>query len=463
MEKLKSRWTDKYLVTDKSFYKKVLTILLPVVLQSLVNQGVNMMDTIMVGSFGEATISGSSLANQYYSLFSFLCMGISAAGLVLAAQYWGSGDVKAVRRVFDLMLQIVILSGFAFSVITFVIPDEIMSIYSNEEDVISEGAKYLKVTAFIFLPHGISLVLTNVIRAIGNAKLGLITSVISFFVNVFFNWVFIFGKLGVPAMGIAGAALGTLCARVVEVAACAVYMMKYEKQLNYKLSGLIKLPSKAMFREFVRLGLPALISDFILALAASATSMILGRMGKEVVSAYAIVTVLDRMCTVAISGVASAAGVVIGQTVGSGDEKQAQRQGYTFLILSIGIGIVGGLLVLLVGTWSIGLYDIAPSTVLITQEMMDMSAIIVFFQSIQSAMSKGILRGGGDTRFLMIADVLFQWCLSIPLGYLVGIVLGWAPYWALLALRIDYVIKAVWLVWRLRSGKWIHRARKIEA
>lgn len=458
----KQTWIDKYWVRDKAFYQKVLLILIPIVLQSIINQGVNMMDTIMVGKLGEASISASSLANQFYNIFVFLCMGISAAGLVLSSQYFGAGDLKTVGRVFDLILQIVIAGGAVFAILTVALPTQIMGIFTSEEDVIQLGAQYLRVTALVYLPHGISLVLSNVMRSIGNAKLGLYVSIASFVVNIGANYVFIFGKLGAPALGVMGAAVGTLIARSVEFLFCAVYLLKFEKVLKYKVRGLLKFPARALFGEFRRLGLPAVISDSILALAASAISIILGHMGKEVVSAYAIVTVMDRMATVAIQGVSSASGVIIGQTVGEGKFERAQKEGWTFLILSVLIGVIGGVLVLVLGEWSIALYEIAPSTVDITVSMMEASAVIVFFQAIQSALSKGILRGGGDTKFLMIADIIFQWVASIPLGALAGLVLGLPPALVLVALRIDFIIKSVWLVFRLKSGKWIHKAKSMD-
>lgn len=125
------------------------------------------------------------------------------------------------------------------------------------------------------------------------------------------------------------------------------------------------------------------------------------------------------------------------------------------------IGVIGGVLVLILGEWSIGLYEIEPSTVDITVSMMEASAIIVFFQAIQSALSKGILRGGGDTKFLMVADIIFQWLASIPLGALAGLVLDLPPALVLVALRVDFIIKSVWLALRLKSGKWIHQAKKM--
>lgn len=461
MTALKQVKIHKYIITNPTFYKRALMLILPVVLQNIINQGVNMMDTVMVGKLGEVAISASSLANQFYQIFNFLCMGISAAGLVLASQYWGAQDKRTVKRVYDLCMQLVLAIGLAFALASAIIPEKIMAIYIEDPDVIREGAKYLRITALVYLPHGLSLVMSNIVRSIGNAKLGLIISCLSFVVNIGANYVFIFGKLGAPAMGVMGAAVGTLCARAVEFTVCIVYMLKIEKMLCYRLNGIIKPPAIALLKEFQRLGLPAIISDTILGLAASVMSIILGRMGKEVVSAYAIVTVLDRMCSVATMGVSSAASVMIGQTVGSGDFKRAQREGWSFLCGSVVVGLFAAILVLIVGTLSVDLYEITPDTRVIAITMMQSSAIVVFFQAVQSALSKGILRGGGDTKFLMVADVIFQWCASIPLGYLVGVVLKVPVFWVLIALRIDYIIKAFWLVFRLKSGKWIHKAKKV--
>ena len=451
----------QYLVTDKVFYKRALALIIPVALQYCISMGVNMMDTIMVGRLGEVAISATSLANQFYTIFTFLCMGISAAGLVLSAQYWGAGDAKTVHRVFDLLIQIIVIFSALFALVSLLIPEQIMRIYTDDAEVIRAGANYLRVTALIYLPHGISLVVSNVIRTVGNAKLGLFTSILSFFVNVFFNYVFIFGKFGFPAMGVTGAALGTLCARAIEFLVCFVYMAKYEPQLHYRLSGLLKPPSSALVKEFRRLGLPAVISDTILAFAASAISIILGHMGREVVSAYAIVAVIERLCTVASAGVSSASGVLVGQTVGSGDFARAKKEGASFTFMSAAIGLFAMVLTYFIGTWSIGLYDISATTVAIAREMVLAGALLIIFQTVQGTLSKGVLRGGGDTRFLMVADVLFQWCASIPLGFLAGLVFHLPPFWVLIALRIDYVIKTIWLLFRLKSGKWIHQVQPV--
>ena len=451
------------LILEREFYRKALSLLIPVFFQSVINQGVNMMDTLMVGRLGEVAISASSLANQFYNIYFFLIMGFSAAGLVLSAQYWGAGEKKSSFAVMDFMVQLTSVSALLFAAVCLLLPKEIMALYTPEAAVIEEGARYLRVTAFVFLPHGIALLSANLVRSMGNARLGLIVSIISFAVNIAANYVFIFGKLGLPAMGVQGAAIGTLIARVVEFITCAVYLLVLDKGTGYSVKGLLKPPSHLLRSEFFRLGMPAIISDTAMALSLSIVGMILGHMGKEYVSAYSIVTVVDRMCTIAATGTASAAGVIVGQTVGAGKNELARRQGRSFLAMSVLIGLIGGILILIVGEWSIGLYNVNAETAAIANEMMIASAFVIVFQNVSSTLGKGVLRGGGDTRFLMLGDVIFQWIASIPLGILTGIVLRLSPWIVLVSVKVDNVIKTFWFAGRLETDKWFHRARNASA
>ena len=204
------------LVTDKKFYRRVLSIMLPVALQQAINMGVNMLDTIMLGQFGEVQISASSLANQYYNFFTIFCMGIIGGSSVLAAQYWGAREVEKVRQTFNMALRMALALAALFAVLTWCFPAQIMGIYTSEAHVVAQGVRYLRITAFIFVIHGTSLVAAQLMRSVGQAQLGLIVSCVSFVVNMIANYTFIFGKFGAPRMEIAGAALGTLLARTTE-------------------------------------------------------------------------------------------------------------------------------------------------------------------------------------------------------------------------------------------------------
>lgn len=445
------------LIRDKNFYRKILSIMLPVALQQAINIGVNMMDTVMLGSFGEIQLSASSLANQYYNCFTILCMGIIGGSSILASQFWGAGDKEHVRETFNMALRLSLGVSVVFAIITFFFAPQIMRIYSSDPDVIEQGVRYLNVTVFVFALHGTSLVATQLMRSVGKAQLGLFVSIVSFIVNVGANYIFIFGKFGAPRLEIAGAAVGTLIARSVEFLLTFVYILHLDRDLGLRVHHLVCSPSGHLYRNYFRLGAPVLISDSLLGIGSTMVSVILGHMGTVAVSANAICQVVDRLCTVVIQGVSNASGVIIGNTIGSGDTNLAIRQGESFYLLSMIFGAVSALLVFLIGPISISMYNLTPETILATRHLMNAYVIVVFFQAIQSVMTKGVLRGGGDTKFLMKADILFMWLVSIPVGAIAGLVFHQPPWITMLCLRLDYIIKSAWCVSRLLSGKWIHR------
>lgn len=450
------------IVKDIEFYKAVIRIMLPVALQQAINMGVNMMDTMMLGSFGEVQLSASSLANQYYNFFTILCMGIIGGCSVLAAQYWGAGEKEKVRETFNMAMRLTAFVSILFMILTWIFPTQIMSVYTTESDVICQGVRYLRITAFIFLIHGTGLVAAQLMRSVGQARLGLVVSVISFVVNIAANYIFIFGKLGMPRMEIAGAALGTLIARGAEFITTFVYILGMDKSLGLRIRHLKKSPSKTFYRSYFRLGAPVLVSDSLLGLGGNIVSVVLGHMGAAVVASNAICQVVDRLCTVVIQGVSNASGIITGQTLGTGDRKKAMEQGETFYFFSIIFGALSALAVFVFGPMTIAVYSLNQDTIALVHQMMNAYVVIVFFQAIQSVMTKGVLRGGGDTKFLMKADILFMWLVSIPLGAAGGLLFGWPAWVVMLCLRADYVIKSVWCVSRLLSGKWIHIADGIE-
>ncbi len=450
------------IIRDKSFYRKVLAIMLPVVCQQAINMGVNMMDTMMLGSLGELQLSASSLANQYYQFFTIFCMGILGGMSVLSAQFWGAGDKERVRDTFNMALKLALCVCVVFALLTWCFPRQIMTIYTSEQEVIDYGVRYLNITVFVFCLHGTSLIASSLMRTVGKPRLGLMVSCISFFVNIAANYIFIFGKFGAPRMEIAGAALGTLIARGVEFLVTFVYIFRIDKALGLRLVHLKKMPSLQFFRSYLKIGAPVLVSDALLGLGGNIVSVVMGHMGAAVVAANAICMVVDRLCTVVVQGVGNASSIITGNTIGKGLKEEAMRQGYTFYLLSIGFGVVSAILVTVVGPLTIAIYSLEPETIELTKQMMNAYAVIVFFQCIQSVMTKGVLRGGGDTKFLMVADILFMWLVSIPFGAAGGLLFAWPAWLVMICLRVDYMIKSVWCIARLRSGKWVHEADGVE-
>lgn len=441
---------------DKAFYKTLLAIAVPVSLQSLITIGVNMMDTIMLGTMGEIALSASSLANQFITLFHICCMGIGMGASVLTSRFWGMQDKESLRKAITIMLRLCFAFGLVFTVATILTPDGIMRIYTSDQAVIDAGVGYLRWSVPCYWLLGFSLTCTIVLRSVGQVKLPLLCSVIAFFVNVFFNWVFIFGNLGAPRMEVAGAALGTMIARVFEFSFICGYFFFVDKRIAYRLKHLL-LNCKALVGEYMRISIPVLISDTLLGLGNNAVAMVVGRISASFVSANAITMVAQQLSTVFIQGMSNASAIITGHTLGAGDKEKAQRQGVTFAGLGLLVGLFAGGLIMAISMPVINCYNINAETRAIGEELMLAVGFIVIFMSLNSILTKGVLRGGGDTKFLMIADILFLWVASIPLGALAGLVWHLPAFWIYTFLKIDQIIKAVWCLFRLAGKKWIKK------
>lgn len=446
----------KVFVREKDFYKSVIHIAAPVVLQNLISIGVNMMDTIMLGRYGEFQLSGSSLGNEFIAVFQIFCMGLGYGAAVLTAQYWGCQKKRDMKKIISIMLRICIAVSVIFSMITLMFPAVIMRCYASDTKIITYGIKYLRISAFTFLPTGLTLTLTAVLRSAREVKAPFIISSVSFGINLFANWIFIFGNMGAPELQIEGAALGTLIARLFEAGAVLFVVFYKDDKIGYRIKDLFgrcgdKIP------VYIRYCVPVIISDFLLAIGNTLVSVIIGHIGAAFVAANAIMAQVMRMSTVFTQGVSSASSVMIGNTLGTGDKKKTYEQGMTFWGLGIVIGILAALVILISSPFLINRFEITDETRKIAFELMFAVAFMIVFQSLQSILTKGILRGGGDTRFLMVADILFLWLLSVPLGYFTGIRLHCSAFIVYVSLKSDWVLKSILCTIRLIRGKWMQR------
>ena len=445
---------SKLFVRDKQFYKTALMLALPIVLQNMITIGVNIMDTVMLGSYGEIQLSGSSLANEFINIFHILCMGMGCGAAVLTAQFWGKGDTKSLKHAVTIMMRICLSLAVLFTIATIAAPSFIMSIFTDDPEVIEKGRIYFLWSTPTYLLMGISLTLTLILRSVRKVMVPLWTSIICFFVNIFFNWVFIFGHLGAPEMQIAGAALGTVIARVVETSIIAIYVFKVDKSIGLRIRDLFG-SCGGLLRTYLKYSIPVLISDGMLALGNTMVSIIIGHISTEYVAANAIIATIVRLSTVFTQGLGQASSVMTGNSLGQGDRERAYKQGVTFVTLSFLIGVLASGIILSLSPFIIGLYNIEETTREIAHQLMYAVSIMIIFQSSQSMLTKGVLRGGGDTKFLMIADVAFLWIASVPLGALCGLVWHLSPFIIYVALKIDWAIKSFICLFRLKSKKWI--------
>lgn len=451
---------------EPEFYKKVFVIAIPIALQSLISIGVNMLDTIMVGSLGDNALSATSLANSFISIYHIFCMGLGMGASVLVSRYWGmkgSGNDgegqagRALKQTVALMLRLTLALATLFAVVTLIMPETLMHMYTTESEIIKQGAIYFRYSVITYFFLGTSLTSTIVLRSVGQVKLPLFVSIGAFFVNLCANYVFIFGKFGAPRMEVAGAALGTLIARVFEAVCIVGYLLVYDKRIAFKFKDLF-MKTGSLIGEYIKISIPVLISDGILALGSNSVSMVIGRLGGAFVAANAITAVTQQLSTVVIQGVSQAGAIVTGQTLGTGEKDKTMSQGYMFLGLGFALGAVSAIFITALKNPIIASYsNVSDEARTIANQLMLAISLIIIFQATNSIMTKGVLRGGGDTKTLMVADNIFLWAVSIPLGILAGFVFKMSAFWIYVFLKSDQILKTFWCVWRLRTGKWIKK------
>ena len=455
----------KLFQNDPKFYKSVFALALPIALQSLISIGVNMLDTIMVGSLGENALSATSLANSFISIYHIFCMGLGMGASVLVSRYWGmkkAGDgheeeaVHALKQTVCLMLRITLGLAALFALVTLLMPSLLMKMYTSDEKIIRLGDIYFRWSIITYFFLGTSLVSTIVLRSVGQVRLPLYVSIGAFFVNLGANYAFIFGKFGAPRMEVAGAALGTLIARLFEAVMILGYLFFVDKKISFRLKDLF-MKTGSLIGEYIRISIPVLVSDAILAIGNNSVAMVIGHLGAAFVAANAITSVTQQLSTVVIQGVSQAGAIVTGQTLGLGDKKKTMDQGWMFLGLGFALGAISAIFIMAVSKPIISTYNVSEETVKIAGQLMAAISLIIIFRATNSIMTKGVLRGGGDTKMLMLADNIFLWVLSIPFGILAGFVFHWPAFWIYVALKADDIVKTVWCVGRLKSEKWIKK------
>jgi len=438
----------------KSFYTKTLRLMAPIILQQLISVGVNFMDNLMIGGFGEYSIAAASFSNQFYTLFNFITMGLGSGATVLSSQFWGRKEIDPMRKVTAIAMRLALALCLLFTIASVGAPGMILRVFTNEAPVIAAGIPYLRLIGITFIMAGLTSTATYLLRSVGNVRIPLIGSAGAFFLNIFFNWVFIFGKLGAPRLELVGAAVGTLIARVFEFVFICGYFVCKDQRIGFRLKHLFQ-PAGDLLRSYFKFGLPVLVSDTLLGVSLSITGVILGHMGAAASAASAIVMSLVSVTEIVISAMAFASAIVVGNTIGAGDIPRAKREGNTYMVLSLVLGAILILPMWLLNDPYLSAYNIADETLRMAKWMLVYNYITLPIQANAYATSKGVLRGGGDTRFLLVADSILVWLFSIPVGAIAGLIFHVSPIWVYVIVRVQFPLKGIVCFIRYLSGKWL--------
>ena len=445
---------------EPGFYAKLMSLALPILFQNLITNSLGLVDTFMVGTMGQGPLAGVTLANIPVFVVQLMMFGIQSGSSVLISQYWGKGDTKAINRVLGIGMYAAGFIGLAFALIMGFFPEQFMSLFGSDEQVIATAARYARIVGWSYFFDSFVQVYNGIHRAMGNPNRGLYILAVSMACNTFLNWVFIFGNLGAPRLGVEGAALATLLARVLS---CSIAIGWAVLDKKFRIDpALMFRPGREMVRRFIRFATPVMCNETFWGLGSSLFPTIMGHMdgSEEILAAYAIAGNITNLCTVGVFAIAGTAAILVGQEIGSGNADKVYSLGALLDALAFLFGLAAGavflaLLHLFIIPVLYPLFKLTPSAGSTCTMMLTMVFCILPMRSFDTTNIVGVLRGGGDVQAATIIDLFPLWLVALPLAFLTGIVLQAGIFWVYLSMMSESMVKSFVGFWRFKTGKWV--------
>lgn len=439
---------------DTFFLKNLIMIALPIVIQNLIASSINMLDTLMIGKVGETEIAAVGIANQFFFLFDMFIVGIFSGCSIFISQFWGKKDTKNIRKVLGVGLIIATLISFVFMTLAVVVPDKIVAIFNTDPDVIETAALYLKTVSISYLFTAITFGYNMASRSIGNTILPMIVSFISLVCNGILNYMLIFGNFGAPSMGVVGAAIATTIARIVEFAILVWYIYKTKNVLAVSLQEIINI-SKEFADKVINTIIPVVLNELCWGLGTIVYSIIYGRIGKQAIASVQICSSVQNLFMVITFGFANAATVMIGNKVGKNDIETGKIYAKRFAVLSFITGIILGTALFASSKSILSFFSISKDVFFNSLMILYFTSVILPIRIFNTVLIVGILRGGGDTRFSLIAEAFTMWFIGVPLAFIGAFYWKLLVYYVAALATVEEIIKFTLGYFRLSSNKWI--------
>lgn len=444
----------KAMAEDTAFIRKILVIGVPVALQGLLNTTVNLVDNLMIGALGENAIAAVGLANKVFFVFSLILFGTVSGAGILAAQYWGVRDMKNIRKVLGMSLLIGVLAAVLFLVPSVGKPKLVMRIFSTSGATIALGANYLIIAAISYPFTAVTNCYVAMLRAVNQVKAPVVISCITIVINITLNYILIFGKFGAPAMGVAGAALATLTARICETVILLLVVYLSKSVVAAGLSDLFGY-SKEFVIKFVRTAAPVICNEFMWGLGVTMYSLAYGRMGDNAVAAITIAQTIQDLLLVLFQGLGSATAVILGNALGAGELKTAERYARNAQTVQFLLSAVMMTLCITLRWKFIGLYSVSGEVASDISLCLIAFSLFMPFKMYNYVNIVGILRSGGDTKYCLFLDCAGVWCIGIPFAFLGGLVWKLPIYLVYALVMTEEIFKLVLGHRRYRKKKWI--------
>ena len=449
----------------KELYKKVFIIGIPVSIENMIYSLMNFIDVFMVGKenvalgLGTAAVAGLGFANQVFMIFIVSLFGLNSGGGILAAQYYGKKDYKNLKKCLGITITVGLLFSFLFFLMGLFIPEKIIGIFTSDPKVLKLGANYFRIIALIYPLIGLGYSFNMQLRAIGKNQYSLYSTIIGLCINLVGNYLFINGNLGFPAMGVVGAAIATVIARIVSVFYLIYIIYKNKLPMAGNFQELFKL-SWTFIAKALKISLPVFGHEIMWVTGVSMYVIIYGRIGTEATAAIQVVKSISNLVFTLVFGLSSGTAAIIGQEIGAGNEENAYKYGVELLKISLVIGTAVALFVYAICPVVLILMKVDSAIYPLARQIVFSEGILIIIKTTGTLFIVGVLRAGGDTLWTMFADLIPLWTFAIPLTYIAGLKFGLPVALVYLCSGSDELLKMPFCIQRLKSRKWINNLVK---
>lgn len=387
-------------------------------------------------------MSGATLVNQLQFVLQQIAAGTGMGIVVLSSQYWGQRRIEPIKKIISVGVKISLLAGIAFFALAMLMPEQLLSVFTNDPVVVAEGVRYLRIICWTYLLFSVSNSLMYALQSVETAMIGTVMALSTICINMFLNYCLIFGNLGAPELGIEGAAIATLISRSVELVIILVYVRFVDKKLQMRIIELVKINIEYL-KDYFKVATPVIISGFLWGIAQAAQTAVLGHIDATVIAANSIAVTISQVFAVVGMACANVAQVVTGKTIGSGGLHKVKSYAKTMQIIFLIIGIIIGVLIFVFKDPIVSLYNISDETRTYAISFLTVLSITIVGSCYEFPVEGGIISGGGSTRYAAVIDNLFMWLFTIPFAALSAFVWGFPPIVTFCILKADQVIKCL--------------------
>ncbi|MCD8574543.1 MAG: MATE family efflux transporter [Erysipelotrichaceae bacterium] len=413
----------KRFIAPSQFYKNVLVVAIPFMLQQLITSSLNLVDNLMVGQLGGIALGGVAITNRFFMVGIFATFGVTGAASIFIAQYFGAKDEENIKQAFRYSLTAVYLVMLPFIILGLLIPQTVLGFFSQDPAILQAGTEYIRIVAFAFLPLGLTFALASAMRSVGETKIPLVISIVAVSMNAILNYVLIFGHFGLPALGVAGAAYATVISRFFEMIALLVSLKMKHFTFSTKPSQVFHISSYNLKTITIK-ALPLTINEFLWSAGMATLFKLYATRGSEVISGMSIASTTADLFFVLFGGMAVATTVMISQPLGANELEEARTRGYYMLGFSIVLALFLGSLMFISSIAVPQFYQVSQTEREIASSVLRiMSLMFVIYMS--NAECYFILRAGGDMKSTLIMDSVFMWLVNVPAVFIAATFTSW--------------------------------------